>query len=50
MLKYLLQGLILGFAYVAPIGALVKVAADCFVVTWLNPQAIVDGTLLLGGM
>ncbi|NPV69591.1 MAG: LysE family transporter [Firmicutes bacterium] len=30
--------------------SLVKVAADCFVVTWLNPQAIVDGTLLLGGM
>ncbi|HYE83629.1 MAG TPA: LysE family transporter [Clostridia bacterium] len=28
---------------------LVKVAAICFSVTWLNPQAIIDGTLLLGG-
>lgn len=26
-----------------------KVAAICFTVTWLNPQAIIDGTLLLGG-
>lgn len=26
-----------------------KVAAICFSVTWLNPQAIIDGTLLLGG-
>jgi len=26
-----------------------KVAAACFAVTWLNPQAIIDGTLLLGG-
>lgn len=25
------------------------VIATCFVVTWLNPQAIIDGTLLLGG-
>lgn len=25
-----------------------KILAACFVVTWLNPQAIVDGTLLLG--
>lgn len=28
---------------------LIKVIATCFVVTWLNPQAIVDGTLLLSG-
>lgn len=28
---------------------LLKVAASCFSVTWLNPQAIIDGTLLLGG-
>lgn len=28
---------------------LLKVAAICFSVTWLNPQAIIDGTLLLGG-
>lgn len=28
---------------------LLKVAAACFTVTWFNPQAIVDGTLLLGG-
>lgn len=26
-----------------------KIAAICFTVTWLNPQAIIDGTLLLGG-
>jgi L-lysine exporter family protein LysE/ArgO len=26
-----------------------KVVAICFTVTWLNPQAIIDGTLLLGG-
>ncbi|WPC41622.1 LysE/ArgO family amino acid transporter [Clostridium sp. JS66] len=26
-----------------------KVALACFTVTWLNPQAILDGTLLLGG-
>jgi L-lysine exporter family protein LysE/ArgO len=28
---------------------LIEVIASCFVVTWLNPQAIIDGTLLLGG-
>lgn len=28
---------------------LLKVAAICFAVTWINPQAIIDGTLLLGG-
>lgn len=28
---------------------LLKVAGICFSVTWLNPQAILDGTLLLGG-
>lgn len=28
---------------------LLKVVAICFSVTWLNPQAIIDGTLLLGG-
>jgi len=27
---------------------LLKIIGACFVVTWLNPQAIVDGTLLLG--
>lgn len=26
-----------------------KVIAICFTVTWLNPQAIIDGSLLLGG-
>lgn len=25
-----------------------RVIRDCFVVTWLNPQAIIDGSLLLG--
>lgn len=28
---------------------IVEVIATCFVVTWLNPQAIIDGTLLLAG-
>jgi len=28
----------------------IKVASTCFAVTWLNPQAIIDGSLLLGGM
>lgn len=28
----------------------IKSILHCFVVTWLNPQAIIDGTLLLGGM
>ncbi|HYF74957.1 MAG TPA: LysE family transporter [Candidatus Nitrosocosmicus sp.] len=28
---------------------LARVALICFTVTWLNPQAIIDGTLLLGG-
>jgi L-lysine exporter family protein LysE/ArgO len=26
-----------------------KVIASCFVLTWFNPQAIIDGSLLLGG-
>ncbi|WP_234121812.1 LysE/ArgO family amino acid transporter [Clostridium hydrogenum] len=26
----------------------VRIAVSCFVVTWLNPQAIIDGSLLLG--
>ena len=26
-----------------------KIIRDCFAVTWLNPQALVDGSLLLGG-
>lgn len=29
--------------------SLCKLAAACFTVTWLNPQAIIDGSLLLGG-
>jgi L-lysine exporter family protein LysE/ArgO len=29
---------------------LLKVALACFAVTWLNPQAVLDGTMLLGGM
>ncbi len=29
--------------------SMVKVVAACFAVTWLNPQAIIDGSLLLGG-
>lgn len=29
--------------------SLLKTITTCFAVTWLNPQAIVDGSLLLGG-
>lgn len=29
---------------------LLKIILGCFIVTWLNPQAIIDGTLILGGM
>ncbi|CAB1261850.1 LysE/ArgO family amino acid transporter [Clostridium sp. MT-14] len=28
---------------------LTKTIASCFIVTWMNPQAIIDGSLLLGG-
>lgn len=28
---------------------LIKVILSCFTVTWINPQAIIDGSLLLGG-
>jgi len=28
---------------------ILQIIVSCFVVTWLNPQAIIDGTLLLGG-
>lgn len=29
--------------------SMLKVILTCFIVTWLNPQAIIDGSLLLGG-
>ncbi len=29
---------------------MLKIAAMCFAVTWFNPNAIIDGTLLLGGI
>lgn len=29
--------------------SIVKIIVTCFAVTWLNPQAIIDGSLLLGG-
>jgi L-lysine exporter family protein LysE/ArgO len=29
--------------------SLLKMIVSCFAVTWLNPQAIIDGSLLLGG-
>lgn len=29
--------------------SLIKTIGSCFAVTWLNPQAIIDGSLLLGG-
>ena len=28
----------------------IKIIWTCFAVTWLNPQALIDGSLLLGGM
>lgn len=28
---------------------ILKVITSCFAVTWLNPQALIDGSLLLGG-
>ncbi|MHC6178462.1 LysE/ArgO family amino acid transporter [Clostridium sp. JNZ X4-2] len=28
---------------------LIKIITSCFIVTWMNPQAIIDGSLLLGG-
>ncbi|MBZ9689566.1 LysE family transporter [Clostridium estertheticum] len=30
--------------------SIIKIIWTCFAVTWLNPQAIIDGSLLLGGM
>lgn len=27
----------------------IKIIVSCFAVTWLNPQALIDGSLLLGG-
>ena len=29
---------------------LMKIALMCFAVTWLNPNAVIDGTMLLGGI
>lgn len=29
---------------------LMQVATTCFLVTWANPQALIDGSLLLGGL
>lgn len=29
--------------------SLIKIISHCFIVTWLNPQALIDGSLLLGG-
>ena len=29
---------------------LTKIALMCFAVTWLNPNAVIDGTMLLGGI
>ena len=29
--------------------SLLKVVGTCFAITWFNPQAIIDGSLLLGG-
>jgi L-lysine exporter family protein LysE/ArgO len=30
--------------------SMLKIAAMCFAVTWFNPNAIIDGTMLLGGI
>jgi len=35
--------------YASVSGSAARLIASCFAVTWLNPQAIIDGTLLLGG-
>lgn len=32
-----------------PTHTIMKTITTCFAVTWLNPQAIIDGSLLLGG-
>jgi len=29
---------------------ILQIVSACFVVTWLNPQALIDGSLLLGGI
>lgn len=29
--------------------SIIKIIITCFIVTWLNPQALIDGSLLLGG-
>lgn len=29
--------------------SLINIVSTCFTVTWINPQAIIDGTLFLGG-
>lgn len=29
--------------------SLIQITVTCFAVTWLNPQALIDGSLLLGG-
>ncbi|AAK80542.1 L-lysine exporter family protein LysE/ArgO [Clostridium acetobutylicum] len=30
--------------------SILKISLQCLIVTWFNPQAIIDGTLLLGGI
>ena len=30
--------------------SVLKIIGICFAITWFNPQAIIDGTLLLGGV
>jgi len=51
----LLMGFKLIFTKVSPVGQIEdelgigKLAAMLFAVTWLNPQAVIDGTFLLGG-
>ena len=30
--------------------SIIKIIWTCFAVTWINPQALIDGSLLLGGM
>lgn len=50
---YIGAGLIRSFSKISTVenvdNSLFKMIVSCFAVTWLNPQAIIDGSLLLGG-
>lgn len=50
---YIGIGLIRSTSGISPVNnvdnSILKTIISCFTVTWLNPQAIIDGSLLLGG-